>query len=185
MYEVLSRPHEIVTAPSLETISSISSRLRDQEIRKEERRQFQIANARQRKVQQEAAATGQEAEPPAKRPRLDESERKAVRAANPAARPVKEERWPMQVSFPALKPVHEIRGHTSYLTFATLYPKVIREEMERLAEEAAVTANSAQQIMRETADLVGITLDDQAVESFAAHATSVPRVEAEPNATLS
>lgn len=168
MYEVLSRPHEIVTGPSLETVSSVSSRLRDQEIRKEQRRQFQIANAKQRKVNEEATASGEAVEPASKRPRLDEAERRAIRAANPAARPVREERWSMQ-PFPALKPVNEIRGHTSYLTFATLYPKAIRDEMERLAEQPAptVSANDAQQIVRETAELVGMKLDTRSVEDLA------------------
>lgn len=194
MYEVLIRPHEIVNPPTLETVSSISARLRTQEIRKEERRRFQMSNARARtKNQKEKEEEGEEEMAVAgdaaegvkrssedsvgqegsrvdvgkKRQRIQGDETSTVQetatTTNPAEQGDKSTEastkdWTIMEPFVNLKPVTDVRGHTSYLTFATLYPKSVTDEMDSLA------STERAKMVEQTAALAGIEVDKETVE---------------------
>lgn len=144
MHESLLRPHDVVAIPPLPTIGESSAKLKIQEIRQEEKRQSQIAQSRARNAAKETAGkrkrdeeditglndatNGEDMEGiEAKRVKIEgESEETAemtrpqARAApNPPRRknvPMGEDRLVVSRAFP------EVKGHTSYLTFALLVP---------------------------------------------------------------
>jgi len=133
MFECLIRPHDVSTVPKPTDISQIVRRLQDADVKKEERRQRQIANAVLRnnaaKRKREEEAGGAEAgttpedqdvstEAPAKRLKTEQTVESAdvdstLAVPSPAATPA------TQV---VSRVIPEIRGHTSYLTFAIKLP---------------------------------------------------------------
>lgn len=148
MYESLVRTHESLTnvAP-LDTISQVVERIRQTEAKRESRRQMQIAHSRadreRRLADQQGTTTS---EPYPQELSGDESlKRKAETQEEPAeAVPdtlgeneqepsaemlysagfrQKVERRPMTLANVYSRPYAQMRGHTSYLTFATLLPR--------------------------------------------------------------
>ena len=151
MYETLIRPHQVDAVPALLPIGQISEKLKKAEQKREEKRLRQIANSRaaaagkRKRVDDVDDGEGDRAEGSArKRPNLDdeddvmhneeeylphagnsqpgrpgasvsaEVEEGALPAA--AAEASAPRKTTMSKTFP------EVRGHTSYLTFACLLP---------------------------------------------------------------
>jgi hypothetical protein len=205
MFEVLVRPHEVTqTAPTLISIETISSRLKRQEIKREERRQIQIDLARKRnarlKAEQEALEAGMEVDssgmegkrargeegegeggqPGAKRQKRAEASGSARTAegdddaAGTAAEnaEVEEETtgesstWGIQRTDWVTRVVPEVRGHTSYLTFATMYPRSVREAIEKREQE------KKQRVLIRTAELAGIPTEGGLAKTVAMRAVA-------------
>lgn len=147
MYETLLRPHQVDIIPRPPPISVASDALKRLEIRKEEKRLRQIASAHRGKrkrneedTENNAASAEHGADNtasvpvPHKRARIDEPD--ASDAADPqeafaneapiavtqAAASVPPEPSPEPEKLSVSKAFHEVRGHTSYLTFAVLFP---------------------------------------------------------------
>lgn len=151
MYEVLTKPHEIVPVqPTLVSVSTIASKLKEQEVRREQRRQVQIELARKRNARLKAEAEGMVLEPsdtapadggkrsrteasdrndPAKRRKTDET-RTGQATTTPRGHALTETGWVTRV-------ISDVRGHTSYLTFATMYPRTVNEAIEKRESERA------------------------------------------------
>ncbi|KEP54879.1 tRNA (adenine-N(1))-methyltransferase catalytic subunit TRM61 [Rhizoctonia solani 123E] len=146
MHETLTKPHDICNAP-MQTVEDAAIRLRDIETRKEQRRLRQIESAARDKKRKriEGNEEVQENESPKRTkmesktrageespPELDPSDslsnnppppqpkRGPHIGAKPSAAP-EEERYVVS------KPFGEVRGHTSYLTFAMLVPSACDE----------------------------------------------------------
>lgn len=139
--EVLIRTHELVAPPPktayLSSISSVVSYLREHEQRKEERRLLQIKTAKEnnRKVKGIEAndALPVEGETGTKR-KLEQTSVSGPDNAAPAdPHPKTNLLWTEPSNpFPTTvltKPSPEMKGHTSYLTFAVLYPESVRLSM--------------------------------------------------------
>lgn len=154
MYEVLTRPHEIVPVqPTLVSVSTIAKRLKEQEVRREQRRQVQIDLARKRNARLQAEANGvdltengeaiadggkrsrteaSERNDPAKRRKTDTTSTSstplhgtAPEVASPrSGHTLTETGWVTRV-------ISDVRGHTSYLTFATMYPRSVNQAIEQ------------------------------------------------------
>ncbi|KAI0947086.1 hypothetical protein AcV7_009610 [Taiwanofungus camphoratus] len=150
MYETLIRPHQIDAIPSLVPISEISERLKKAEQRREEKRLRQIANSRAvatKRKRESTAEADAEAGVTGKRPKTDdESESKASEHEQPASVAKESDPGPTQLlrldesntssgvdldptpidppptKLSVSKAFPEVRGHTSYLTFACLLP---------------------------------------------------------------
>ena len=153
MYESLIRPHDVYQLPRPITVSEIIARVKSKEISNEERRLRQIQASRQQNKKRKRQGTGEESdedEPPSKRRKEDAEEAAqegtgdlgAGRAAEPSITPRPEPRIEtMDSKVPMSKPMSEVRGHTSYLTFAVLLPLetsiVAPEPGERAAEMIA------------------------------------------------
>ncbi|KAI0662019.1 tRNA methyltransferase complex GCD14 subunit [Cubamyces menziesii] len=175
MYETLLRPHQVDTTPALEPIGAVAARLKQAEARREEKRLRQIAHARlgierraaKRKAGEEEdggregnAEEGVEG----KRQRIDgggeggagekpspeEQARDEVEAlAELAARGETE---PRKITLSKAFP--EVRGHTSYLTFAVLLPATafadgskaggVKAEGVKVEDGASVPQSSAE-----------------------------------------
>jgi hypothetical protein len=144
MHESLLRPHDVVAIPPLPTIGESSAKLKQQEIRQEEKRQSQIAQSRARNAGKEPAGkrkrdeedingvdiitNGEDMEGvEAKRVKFEGESEGNVEIARSQARPtsnpprrknvpIGEDRLVVSKAFP------EVKGHTSYLTFALLVP---------------------------------------------------------------
>ncbi|KAI0042402.1 tRNA methyltransferase complex subunit Cpd1 [Auriscalpium vulgare] len=134
MYETLLRPHEVNQVPALPSVSSISAKLKDAARVREEKRLIQIATARTRhaekrkreedadelepkkvKTDADAGARAEDVEMPGAAVRETAAEAGAAAGeADPGDAPPA-----MQI---VSKVVQEVRGHTSYLTFARLLP---------------------------------------------------------------
>jgi len=153
MYESLLRPHDVYQLPRPITVSEIITRVKAKEVSNEERRLRQIQASRQQNRKRKRQGTGEvpdEDEPPGKR-RKDEGEEAAQegmddlgagRATEPSITPRPEPRIEnTDPKTPMSKPVPEVRGHTSYLTFAVLLPLEVSivgpEPGERAAEMTA------------------------------------------------
>lgn len=134
MYESLIRPHDVYQLPRPIAVSEIIARVKSKEISNEERRLRQIQASRQqnRKRKRQGPDEGlDEDEPPGKR-RKDGAEEAAQegtgdlgvgRAAEPSIPPHPEPLIETKDSkVPMSKPISDVRGHTSYLTFAVLLP---------------------------------------------------------------
>ncbi|KZV91735.1 tRNA methyltransferase complex GCD14 subunit [Exidia glandulosa HHB12029] len=128
LYEVLLNPLEVSPVPTPLPIAHAVARLQAAEGRKEERRQKQIAKAaRDREVKEkdgDAVAAGvkrthDEAGTPDSEegiaPKRARSEQESAHASAPEVD---------QPEVPFMKPQHEVRGHTSYLTFACIRPSL-------------------------------------------------------------
>ncbi|CCM04913.1 uncharacterized protein FIBRA_07110 [Fibroporia radiculosa] len=148
MYETLSRPHQVDLAPALLPISEVGERLKRAEQRREEKRLRQIANARAAAGKRKRTGEGEDNDADAagiagKRHKMggdgdlkgsEPEQAPATFDSDPA--PAKSEELPSVsasppgavASSPAAdkiglsKAFPEVRGHTSYLTFACLLP---------------------------------------------------------------
>ncbi|CAE6523883.1 unnamed protein product [Rhizoctonia solani] len=141
MHETLTKPHDICNAP-MQTVEDAAIRLRDIETRKEQRRLRQIESAARDKKRKriEGNEEVQENESP-KRTKM-ESKTRAGEESPPELDPsdslsnnppppqpkrgphtgVKPSAAPEEERYVVSKPFGEVRGHTSYLTFAMLVP---------------------------------------------------------------
>ncbi|KAK7690127.1 hypothetical protein QCA50_006776 [Cerrena zonata] len=154
MYETLMRPHQVDVVPPLPTVTSIGSQLKEMEARREAKRLRQIANSRSRvgdkrkredtegaedSEGQQTRHADEAADGPGKRVKT-EQEASTADASEPAAQAaaslgsglapapenvVEAPQTELPVSkISVSKAFPEVRGHTSYLTFAVLLPAV-------------------------------------------------------------
>lgn len=185
--EVLIRTHEIAQPPStashLGNISDLVSRLKDQAVKKEERRLVQMRTAREKSRKERASRAAasavidkvdndddkhkEEEGAPSKRQKVEAeagpSQQQIPQTQQPSAQPQQHRRrdpeqevqsllayshpqqpllqWDEPTPIPPTtiltKPSPEMRGHTSYLTFASFPPALIREQLaaQSLAEK--------------------------------------------------
>lgn len=150
MYETLVRPHDVHQIPRLVSIETVMGQVKLHELKKEQRRLQQVAasdkkrNSRKRKREDE-----EEGGPDLDLGTGDQKRRRDVDAAAPhpstagliavtAATPDADSSTldpphqtlsrqdarlaSLATSTPMAKPMPEVRGHTSYLTFASLLP---------------------------------------------------------------
>lgn len=103
MYETLVRPHKVSHIPHLESIALVSQRLQQADINREQKRLRQIANNKRKRED----SSGDES-PPESKPILDKQ--LSVPPSSSSSR--------LSVS----SSLPQVRGHTSYLTFAVLVP---------------------------------------------------------------
>ena len=149
MYETLLRPHDVHHVPKLVSINTIIEQVKLHEIKKEQRRLEQVAaadrqrNSRKRKREEDNGR----AEEDGPDPDLGTGDQKRRRDVDASSLPTplavgqvqaepntgpeptsllskrKESRLAaLATSTPMSRPMPEVRGHTSYLTFATLLP---------------------------------------------------------------
>ncbi|KZT11844.1 tRNA methyltransferase complex GCD14 subunit [Laetiporus sulphureus 93-53] len=137
MYETLSRPHQVDSVPPPLPISAISAKLKKTEQRREDKRLRQIAQSRaaaaNKRKRADDAEHDSDADPVGgKRPKMDDEEQAPTPSENTlvvseeelqlaessldAAEPLPLTKMSLSKAFP------EVRGHTSYLTFACLLP---------------------------------------------------------------
>ncbi|KAH9947443.1 tRNA methyltransferase complex GCD14 subunit, partial [Amylocystis lapponica] len=144
MYETLLRPHQVDAGAPLAPVGEVSARLKQAEARREEKRLRQIANSRAARgaagKRKREAAEAEAADVMGKKPKTDDEDGPLVVAeadveaaaaggeagetagaagcqpADPVSAPPA--RSSVSKAFP------EVRGHTSYLTFACLLPAV-------------------------------------------------------------
>lgn len=138
MYETLLRPHDVKQIPALQPISHISENLKKAEKRREDKRLKQITFGRNRTADDhrpKRKREGGEAEEEnvaadlildAKRAKTEpEEQRMEIDESTATSTPPDPTRDSSE--FTAAKIVSkanpEVRGHTSYLTFARLVPK--------------------------------------------------------------
>ncbi|CAE7059682.1 unnamed protein product [Rhizoctonia solani] len=143
MHETLTKPHDICNAP-MQTVEGAAARLRDIETRKEQRRLKQIeSTARDKKRKRvEGNEEGQENDPLKRTkveteaqlgeeslPELDPPGSLSNDPLLPQPQPkrgphtsVLSSTAPEEERYIVSKPFGEVRGHTSYLTFAMLVP---------------------------------------------------------------
>ncbi|WVQ83490.1 hypothetical protein IAT38_005631 [Cryptococcus sp. DSM 104549] len=161
--EVLIRTHELLPAPTtpyLRTVTSLVDELSAHEKRKEERRLVQMRTARlkaKKAKESEAAAAGGEAgeageanqgaETGSKR-KIGEAEGEVDAQAAPTSPSPPSGATPLWTEPPSTlssailtRPTNEMKGHTSYLTFALLYPQSVRDELAA-QESASVRTNA-------------------------------------------
>lgn len=134
MYETLLRPHEVNQVPTLQPISQVSDKLKKSEIRREEKRLKQIAqrnrHGAKRKRDDGAAEDNEEAasdDPTSGTKRIKTDDEMAADDDPGIAFPEDGETEETTVAVPEVKIAvskgcPEVRGHTSYLTFACLLP---------------------------------------------------------------
>ncbi|KIJ26688.1 hypothetical protein M422DRAFT_216196 [Sphaerobolus stellatus SS14] len=142
MYETLIRPHDVFVQQPTESLKEARERLQAAEQAKEDRRQRQIEQSKVRKAVEHAAKEGGaegessqmigiETADGAKRKRDPEGEEPTVAALPPPKKPAhmpKQRQKQEAKSSPqpekgvVSQPIKEVRGHTSYLTFAVLLP---------------------------------------------------------------
>lgn len=176
MYEVLVRPHEIVQPiPTVLSVGDVAKRLKKQEIRREERRLLQMDAARKRNARMREDKERQEA---GLEPLVREYEaRSTPRDSSNGERGEKrrreeteldeepgEEEWNLAPLGPITRVVQEVRGHTSYLTFATMFPAVTREAIEQREEE------KRRRLMVRTAELAGVPAEGGMAKAVALRA---------------
>lgn len=146
MYESSIRPHDVYQLPRPITVSEIIARVKAKEASNEERRLRQIQASRQQNRKRKWQCTGEEPdedEPPSKRRKDDVEEEgtdnlEAGRATEPSVTPRPKPRIEnTDHKVPMSKPTSEVRGHTSYLTFATLLPLEISIMVPEPGERAA------------------------------------------------
>ncbi len=152
MYETLVRPHQVDILPSLPSIRTALATLPQSEVRREAKRLRQIANSRSSKVgkrnREEDAEKAEESEVIKKRAKTDEAEGasgtiplagteapQTVHGAEPVAvdpsAPISKpsgdttQNDGLSSKISVSKAFPEVRGHTSYLTFAILLPAVV------------------------------------------------------------
>jgi tRNA (adenine57-N1/adenine58-N1)-methyltransferase len=139
MFESLQRPHDATAAPRPIDVGEISRKLKLAEIKREEKRQRQLAaNAAQLT---KASATAKRKHDEAEHEDTDELDVKKVKVEDevdnqvvvgldqieePSAPTTGVSSTEMAVS----KVFPEVKGHTSYLTFACLLPACIRDRFE-------------------------------------------------------
>ncbi|CAE6476151.1 unnamed protein product [Rhizoctonia solani] len=137
MYETLTKPHDICSAP-MQTVEDAASRLRDIETRKEQRRLKQIeAAARDKKRKRVEGGEGEQSNDHSKRTKVAQLGGESLPELDFFGSPsgnsssIQQERGPhtntispkaSEERYIVSKPFGEVRGHTSYLTFAMLVP---------------------------------------------------------------
>jgi len=128
MFECLIRPHEVSTHPKPLDISHAIARLQEADVKKEERRQRQIANAiirnaAKRKREDDLQATEGPDDVPTKRQKTETAaESDPVKQSSGAStQPESSISATMQTQVVS-RVIPEVRGHTSYLTFAIKLP---------------------------------------------------------------
>lgn len=148
MYETLLRPHEVHQVPKLVSIDSIVEQVKLHEIKKEQRRlqQVEASNKKRNNLKRKREQT-EEGGPDLDLGTGDQKRRRDLDASHPSTAvdvdstvtkhtldpsspPLnhKEARLAaLATSTPMSKPMPEVRGHTSYLTFATLLPALNNE----------------------------------------------------------
>ncbi|KAJ9120721.1 hypothetical protein QFC22_002652 [Naganishia vaughanmartiniae] len=178
MFEVLAKPIEVtLPQPEFQTVSSISAKLRRQEIRKEQRRRFQVESSKKRKLadaaidvdaESSARDADQDMDEVSKRAKTKASEKETgtASAAHDRSMPSEkselgimldeveeeEEEWCLDPNTLNFKPAIDVRGHTSYLTFATMYPLAIRQQLDERDQ------HKREAVMKRTAELAGLPL---------------------------
>ncbi|KAI8994158.1 tRNA methyltransferase complex GCD14 subunit-domain-containing protein [Trametes punicea] len=160
MYETLLRPHQVDAAPPLEPIGAVSARLKRAEARREEKRLRQIANARLGRARTEGRQWREEKPSPEEQAR-DEAEALALAELDAAASRARaqseavsqsgastpgpappaagEDAEPRKITLSKAFP--EVRGHTSYLTFAVLLPATAIESAHADADAGGAVAS--------------------------------------------
>jgi hypothetical protein len=134
MYESLIRPHDVYQRPRPITVSEVITRVKAKEISNEERRLRQIQASRQQNRKRKRQGTAEEPDeddPPSKR-RKNDAEGAALEdtddleagcsAQSPITPHPETQTETVDPKVPMSKPMSEVRGHTSYLTFAVLLP---------------------------------------------------------------
>lgn len=130
MSETLLRPHSVETQISLPPISTATTKLRAVETQKEQRRQTQKlnsankTNALKRKLASNGGEEDEQDEEEVQQAQADDARGKGKEQVPQAPRRKKGDPLPYGIS--VSKPNSEVRGHTSYLTFATLLPVGLR-----------------------------------------------------------
>ncbi|CCO26329.1 tRNA (adenine-N1-)-methyltransferase [Rhizoctonia solani AG-1 IB] len=160
MYETLTKPHDICSAP-MQTIEDAASRLRDIETRKEQRRLKQIeAAGRDKKRKRIDRSEGEQDDDHSKRAKVESRTQPAeellpeLELSGPPSdslppTQVKRDSRANTTSSKALegeryivsKPFGEVRGHTSYLTFAMLVPSTCDSTRPKESTEAQSTGD--------------------------------------------
>lgn len=171
MYETLLRPHEVSQVPALQPIGAVAQKLKQSEKRREEKRIRQIASSRSRVAEkrkrpeadngggEEGAGDDPTVEQDTKRVKTENdavsvvltssaqnfpdslAEDPDTKMNSPTPTPTPED--PTEPSTQSLaKVMSEVRGHTSYLTFAVLLPSVVEEIQEVVDQKDGVTATS-------------------------------------------
>lgn len=144
MYETLIRPHEVNQIPTLQSVGEISEKLKQAEHKREEKRLRQIALSRfssitKRKrsdvLDEDPADPSQESgnkrtktddEDETMEPPIDLMDAGEVIDASSSTDDVAEGSM-TKININVSKALPEVRGHTSYLTFACLVPSVAAE----------------------------------------------------------
>ncbi|KIM54815.1 hypothetical protein SCLCIDRAFT_1221628 [Scleroderma citrinum Foug A] len=136
MYETLLRPHEVQQFPTPLPLSHVIDKLKDMEKFREEKRLRQIANHKRKREDAEFSE-------PDKRARTDELNAGDQNSLQAPLITVREEDDANEVEAQMVslsKVCHEVRGHTSYLTFARLVP-FMPETLESAAQAPPLTDN--------------------------------------------
>ncbi|KAF7797489.1 hypothetical protein EIP86_008688 [Pleurotus ostreatoroseus] len=175
MYETLMRPHQVEAVPAPPSVRAAGLQLQRAEAKREERRLRQIAQSQaKRKRDEDAVAAvgdngqgqGGEGPAPSKRvkteveagmdgdvemevaaslPAVEQHVQNVVVKAEPEVDESVEEPEPAKIS--VSKTFAEVRGHTSYLTFAVLLPATARalaaESMQQKEKDSASTVGSS------------------------------------------
>ncbi|KAA1469724.1 tRNA methyltransferase complex GCD14 subunit [Dentipellis sp. KUC8613] len=168
MYETLLRPHEVSQVPALPHVNTVAEKIKQSERKREDKRLRQIANARARHTEkrkrdqddagipdvaeeadvkrvkvdgQEQADEGSAGETSAVLPATQEAPDVAMDSATPPA-PVSLTPPSPQATQVVSKIMPEVRGHTSYLTFARLLPMVTVEAAEADAQQDVQTVSN-------------------------------------------
>jgi tRNA (adenine57-N1/adenine58-N1)-methyltransferase catalytic subunit len=154
MFETLLRPHEVHQVPKLVSIDSIVEQVKQHELKKEQRRLQQVEaserkrNSLKRKRDQTEEGEGgpdldlgtgdpkrrRDVDAPHPSTAIDADIMVTKHALDPSPLPLnpKEARLAvLATSTPMSKPMPEVRGHTSYLTFATLLPALSGVSLEK------------------------------------------------------
>ncbi|KIY71968.1 tRNA methyltransferase complex subunit Cpd1 [Cylindrobasidium torrendii FP15055 ss-10] len=124
MYETLQRPHDVARIPAPKSIAATTEKLKIAEVKREERRLQQIADNENRRQPKPKS--------PNKRKRADEEDDEGQEDGGKKAKTHKAEdtaelmlnggEQTNEGSVSVSRVIPEVRGHTSYLTFATLMP---------------------------------------------------------------
>jgi len=189
MYETLTRTHDPVPLiPTLKPVSSAIDRIKTVEVKKGRRRDLQILEAKRKREEREKAKGDEgnagEGEPASKKRKveetdetvemgdIDESEAMDVQEEGSASASTTRPPTPGTTTPSAnvtatriekeyvLKPGPYSRGHTSYLTFATLLPIMAKddgtrtEEDGKLGEGAETAGESSSEISQPLAEVV-------------------------------
>lgn len=149
MYETLIRPHEVSQVPTLVSITEVSEKLKQAEQKREGKRLRQIANSRnivgkRKRVENaddEVLESGQDTGN--KRAKADDEQGGSqipstldlpgsaqdpdISEAPSSVEKITIEKQIPEEKFNASKIIPEVRGHTSYLTFACLIPPMSTE----------------------------------------------------------
>ncbi|PBK97345.1 tRNA methyltransferase complex GCD14 subunit [Armillaria gallica] len=121
MYETLLRPHDVSQIPALPSIDDAAEKLKRAELRREEKRLKQIAQGQRTKRKRE----GDEEDPDeleVKRAKTDEVTEEISIKSDEILQDLQAPNT--NNKFSVSKVMSEVRGHTSYLTFACLLPDI-------------------------------------------------------------